>query len=394
MCECRCEIQEPEFDGDDGERACAAGAMTSSTGEANILTEALWNDLRRSFPKKKKDPPKGSFLILCDAAVDERQQKALRLRPEFCMEPRPVVIDRLSFTRNIARQVPEKEKDRKCESVPVADPSGFPLASHEQRPAFAHCAYRPSSRKQREPRRRSANQWKRLDTGRLLDSRYGDADADCIRTYASATGLTKADDREEMRNDVEAEKAARGTDEATNQAGPRDSLAPSCGEASKRNAPADEEAQGDSAGSVNQPAAQALPVALGVDTGKGDTPTLPEDVGDTSMSYVVTVKASESSPAPKDGERKDGNELLVEKSGVQALTNVAAAPKRPHPAASNESAETTTPGLEEPPAKTLQGRRPSIRPRSIFPADKRGGNVEPVGQSTAPPGGTAGDSTV
>lgn len=44
MCECRCEIQEPEFDGDDGERACAAGAMTSSTGEVRLFFIWSWHD--------------------------------------------------------------------------------------------------------------------------------------------------------------------------------------------------------------------------------------------------------------------------------------------------------------------------------------------------------------
>ncbi|KAH8001169.1 hypothetical protein HPB51_026320 [Rhipicephalus microplus] len=132
-----------------------------------------------------------------------------------------------------------------------------------------------------------------------------------------------------MMDVAEAEEAARGTDEATKQAGPRDSLAPSCGEAPRRNAPADQEAQGDSAGSVNQPVAQVLPAALGVDTGKDDTSTLPEAVGDTSTSSVVTVKAP--SQAPKVGEHKDSNDLPLKKRGVQAPTNVAADSKRPHP---------------------------------------------------------------
>ncbi|KAL3227094.1 hypothetical protein MRX96_048855 [Rhipicephalus microplus] len=137
---------------------------------------------------------------------------------------------------------------------------------------------------------------------------------------------------------------------------PRDSLAPFCSEAPKRNTPADQEAQGDSAGSVNQLVAQALHAALRFDTGKGDTPTLPEAAGDTTISPMVTVKAPESSPAPKDGEREDANELPLEKSGFKIPTHGAAASKRPPPPpppASNDSAETTTPGLEEPPAKTL-----------------------------------------
>ncbi|KAL3191408.1 hypothetical protein MRX96_059790 [Rhipicephalus microplus] len=113
--------------------------------------------------------------------------------------------------------------------------------------------------------------------------------------------------------------------------------------APERNAPADQEAQSDSAGFVNQPAAQLLPAALGVDASKGDTPTLQKVAGDTSMSSVVTVKAPESSPAPKDGKRKDATELPLEKSGVQAPNYVAAAPKHQQP-----EADTTGPTCTQP----------------------------------------------
>ncbi|KAL3217719.1 hypothetical protein MRX96_032058 [Rhipicephalus microplus] len=80
--------------------------------QANILTEAMWNDVRRGLPRKKRDPPKGGLLLLGDAVVEERQQKVLRLGPKFCVEPRLDLVDKLSLTRDIARQVPEKEKDR------------------------------------------------------------------------------------------------------------------------------------------------------------------------------------------------------------------------------------------------------------------------------------------
>ncbi|KAL3202904.1 hypothetical protein MRX96_042300 [Rhipicephalus microplus] len=72
----------------------------------------MWNDVRRGLPKKKRDPPKGGLLLLGDAVVEERQQKVLRLGPKFCVEPRLDLVDKLSLTRDIARQVPEKEKDR------------------------------------------------------------------------------------------------------------------------------------------------------------------------------------------------------------------------------------------------------------------------------------------
>ncbi|KAL3256870.1 hypothetical protein MRX96_046565 [Rhipicephalus microplus] len=146
---------------------------------------------------------------------------------------------------------------------------------------------------------------------------------------------------------------------------------------------------------VNQPVAQVLPAALGVNTGKRDTPTLLRAPGNSTVSSVVTVKATESSPAPKVGERKDSNEPPQEKSGVQAPTNVAAAPKRPHPLASNECAETTMPGTEEPPARTLQEEQPSIRPRPTFqPISAVAMSRQPGSQSIAQPEGTAGDGTV
>ncbi|KAL3237313.1 hypothetical protein MRX96_048196 [Rhipicephalus microplus] len=72
----------------------------------------MWNDVRRGLPRKKRDPPKGGLLLLGDAVVEERQQKVLRLGPKFCVEPRLDLVDKLSLTRDIARQVPEKEKDR------------------------------------------------------------------------------------------------------------------------------------------------------------------------------------------------------------------------------------------------------------------------------------------
>ncbi|KAH8020296.1 hypothetical protein HPB51_000147 [Rhipicephalus microplus] len=99
--------------------------------QANILTEAMWNDVRRGLPRKKRDPPKGGLLLLGDAVVEERQQKVLRLGPKFCVEPRLDLVDKLSLTRDIARQVPEKEKDR-CvvECVDVVAKASFGFSSY------------------------------------------------------------------------------------------------------------------------------------------------------------------------------------------------------------------------------------------------------------------------
>ncbi|XP_037502329.1 cortactin-binding protein 2-like [Rhipicephalus sanguineus] len=179
---------------------------------------------------------------------------------------------------------------------------------------------------------------------------------------------------------AEAEEAARGIDEAKKQA----------------DAAADHQAAGDSSGSkAKQPETQALSEATSGDARKGVTPTLQRAAGDSTGTSEATVKTTTSPPPPKGGELKSANELPPEKSGVPTTTSATAASKRPHPQASNDGAEATAPGVDEPPAKTAQGRRPSLRPRPNVTADKRAGNVEPVGQvPTVPPDGTAGNGAV
>ncbi|KAH7968233.1 hypothetical protein HPB52_007046 [Rhipicephalus sanguineus] len=82
--------------------------------QANILTEVLWNDVRGSLPPKKKktDVPEGRLLILEGANVDKRHQEVLKCGPKYCVEPRLSIVDKLALTRDIARSVPEKEKER------------------------------------------------------------------------------------------------------------------------------------------------------------------------------------------------------------------------------------------------------------------------------------------
>ncbi|KAL3242413.1 hypothetical protein MRX96_047761, partial [Rhipicephalus microplus] len=55
---------------------------------------------------------RAAFYSLCEVVVEKRQQKVLRLGPKFCVEPKLDFVDRLSLTKDIVRQVPEKEKDR------------------------------------------------------------------------------------------------------------------------------------------------------------------------------------------------------------------------------------------------------------------------------------------
>ncbi|XP_037520559.1 mediator of RNA polymerase II transcription subunit 1-like [Rhipicephalus sanguineus] len=186
---------------------------------------------------------------------------------------------------------------------------------------------------------------------------------------------------------AEAEEAARGIEDAKKQVGPPDTSAPSGADAPKE-APADQQAAGDSSGSkAKQQETQALSVASGGDTRKGVTPPLPRAAGDSTGSSEATAKTTTSF--------KGANELSPEKSGVPTPTSATAASKRPHPQASNDGAEATAPGVDEPAAKTAQGRQPSLRPRPNVTADKRAGNVEPVGQvPTVPPDGTAGNGAV
>ncbi|XP_075738453.1 uncharacterized protein LOC142783773 [Rhipicephalus microplus] len=205
--------------------------------------------------------------------------------------------------------------------------------------------------------------------------RYGHVDADCVRTYASATGLPRADEHDELMDVVEAEEAAQGTNETNKQRGPQASSSPSGSEPS----------------TVEAPAAGPAPVG---DTGKHVAATPVKVSCDSNVATEATTKATVCSAARQAGELKSLNEPLLEKSGAPSSNSVAAS-KRPHPQASNSGADTEVPGVEEPPAKTAQGRRPSLRPRPNLTADKRVGNGENVGQGpTVPPDDNASDGAV
>ncbi|KAH8038351.1 hypothetical protein HPB51_001134 [Rhipicephalus microplus] len=196
--------------------------------------------------------------------------------------------------------------------------------------------------------------------------RYGHADAECVRTYASATGLLRADEHDELMDVVEAEEAAQGTGETTEQ----------------EVSPASSSLAGRDSSRVGVPGAS--PAHRTPVRASGDSTATPE----------VTGEATESSAAHKVDELRSLNEQQHEKSGAPSSTSVAA-PKWPHPQASDGGAETTVSGAEEPPAKTAQGRRPSLRPRPNLTADKRVGNVENGGQVPAvPPDGNASDGAV
>ncbi|KAL3190087.1 hypothetical protein MRX96_020409 [Rhipicephalus microplus] len=111
--------------------------------------------------------------------------------------------------------------------------------------------------------------------------------------------------------------------------------------------PANKEARSDLDGTVNQQLTRIVPAALGGYHRKGDTSTLQRAAGDSTVSSVPTVKATESSPAREVGERKDSNTPSPEWSGVLPPSNVATASKRLHFPASKDSDKTTAPGPEE-----------------------------------------------
>ncbi|KAL3217386.1 hypothetical protein MRX96_051008, partial [Rhipicephalus microplus] len=162
-----------------------------------------------------------------------------------------------------------------------------------------------------------------------------------------------------------------GTDEKNKQTGPQASSSPS----------------GCDPSTVEAPEARPAPVG---DTGKVVAATPVKESCDSNVATEATV----CSAAPQAAELKSLNEPLLEKSGALS-SNTVAASKRPHPQASNGGAETEVPGVEEPPAKTAQGRRPTLRPRPYLTSDKRVGNGENVGQGpTVPPDDNASDGAV
>ncbi|XP_077516551.1 uncharacterized protein LOC144126366 [Amblyomma americanum] len=150
--------------------------------------------------------------------------------------------------------------------------------------------------------------------------RYGHADVDFVRTYASATGLGKANDTAELMDVAEAEEAATGTDEA----------------------------------------------------GK-------------SASTLATC----SNDPNKDDHGKSG---ACNTSVTPPVTTPA---KRPRDQTSPKGDKVVAPGVEEPPAKISQSRRPKFRPRPNLSDDKRAGDKVLLEQADVlPPDDTGGNSGV
>ncbi|KAH8029843.1 hypothetical protein HPB51_004878 [Rhipicephalus microplus] len=197
------------------------------------------------------------------------------------------------------------------------------------------------------------------------------AEADWVHTYTSVTGLPRVDL-------PEVEEAAMGTAETKKQVGPSGSDAPKWGTSAARQAEADTTGP-----TCTLPAAQVPPVATGSDAGRSDVPALQGVTREVDGLAGSTGKAKENQPASKGGDLKSSMEPHVNKSGVNAPTDLATMAKRPHPPFSNDGAQETLPGFDIPSAKTPQAGRSTFRPRPNIPPYMRGGNVEQVGQVEA-----------
>ncbi|KAH6946746.1 hypothetical protein HPB50_014832 [Hyalomma asiaticum] len=201
--------------------------------------------------------------------------------------------------------------------------------------------------------------------------RYGHADADCVRTYASATGRPKPDDSEDLMDVAETEEAARGTVEEGKRAGPVDASAAPSGEATKGECPVEQQAADEASGSKDSlPGAHTLPASSVGTCRKHVVPGHQRTVGDSAATVETTVKVMADRPAsaPMAVESQGPTELQPEKGIALTPAGVTVASTRNHPPSCDDGAQVMVPETEEPPAKTPQGRRSSLRPRPNVPA--------------------------
>ncbi|XP_077491857.1 uncharacterized protein LOC144102466 [Amblyomma americanum] len=165
--------------------------------------------------------------------------------------------------------------------------------------------------------------------------RYGHEESSCVRTYAMATGLAMGVDTTEHIMDVaETEEAAKGTDVTTKPAGTTES-------------------SGHPSGDGN--------TASG--GGKEPGTVIPAGTNEGSSSDGTSHPAKNVDQPPTSEEQ-------VDQSGAR-VTTVAAPAKRPHDPTDNEGDKPADGGVEEPPAKTGQSRRPTLRPTPNLAVGKR-----------------------
>ncbi|XP_077492312.1 uncharacterized protein LOC144103482 [Amblyomma americanum] len=188
--------------------------------------------------------------------------------------------------------------------------------------------------------------------------RYGHSEADCVRTYASATGHVAASVSAELMDVVEAEEAASGADDT-----------------------------GKAEGVAVQPAVASSNTDTAVAQESGSPAT------DPSSTPVETPKDGASSSVHV--ERKAASESHDEKDDSLMNVGVTTPAKRPHAETKADGEKAAEPSVGEPPAKTPQARRAGLRPRPKVPAEKRGGDKAPPDQEhVLTPDDTGGDGIV
>ncbi|XP_075534086.1 uncharacterized protein LOC142567822 [Dermacentor variabilis] len=190
--------------------------------------------------------------------------------------------------------------------------------------------------------------------------RYGHVDSDCVRTDAVATEPALQDKSTELLMDVdEAEEAAKGAEEVGKPAGMTNPSGLASGDTST------------SSHGETHPDEKELP-ASGDTTKSSNGETHPEE----KKLPASRAKASEngkSVPARRVVEPANSSPN-ADPSGGRAVS-VSAPAKRPYGHTGNEGDKGAATSVEEPPAKTTQARRASLRQRPNVSSERRTGDA-------------------
>lgn len=185
--------------------------------------------------------------------------------------------------------------------------------------------------------------------------RFGHGDAECVRTYAAATGSASTEEVADHLMDVaEAEEAAKGAGQDKPAATPDSSALDGRGK------------------DLSNEESKQPPTTHGEGTEGGG------------------ASDAEGRPEPDTSEPGSSQEPLV-KSGARA-TSVTGAAKRTHAERGNEKDQATDASNEEPPTKTTQGRRLGLRPKPTVPTDARAAEKQALQQGRPPQTDGTGDN--
>ncbi|KAH7976900.1 hypothetical protein HPB52_021477 [Rhipicephalus sanguineus] len=73
--------------------------------------EWLWDQVRRTLPKKRKNPAaETKVLNLSNCDVPLKHLKELQKGPKFCVEPSLLPVELVSMSRTVAQRVPEDSR--------------------------------------------------------------------------------------------------------------------------------------------------------------------------------------------------------------------------------------------------------------------------------------------